>query len=174
LPESEERALVEAAQRDPRLFGPLYEAYFERVYAFAVRRLRDRAEAEDLTSEVFRRALRGLPRFEWRGVPFGAWLMRIAQNAVVDRWQRAKAREHAFRESVSEDVVDDQLERRIGLFGLVRSLPQDQRRVVEARFVERKTIREIAGEMGRSEGAVKQLQFRALESLRARMGERDA
>lgn len=163
--------MIEAAQGDPRRFAPLYEAYFDPVYAYVWRRVRDRADAEDLTSEVFRRALRGLPRFEWRGVPFGAWLMRIAAHAVADRWRQARRQADLRRLEPVEQTTDDDLERRVLLFSLVRSLPEDQRRVVRLRFVDQKTIREIATEMGRSEGAVKQLQFRALEGLRARMGE---
>jgi RNA polymerase sigma-70 factor, ECF subfamily len=81
----DERLLVEAAQRDASRFAELYERNFERVYAFVVRRVRNRAEAEDLTSDVFHRALANLPRFEWRGVPFAAWLYRMAANAIADR-----------------------------------------------------------------------------------------
>ncbi|MGH9788876.1 MAG: RNA polymerase sigma factor, partial [Candidatus Acidiferrales bacterium] len=161
----------EAAQKDPRCFGELYERNFERVYAFIARRVRDRAVAEDLTSEVFHRALESLPRFEWRGVPFAAWLLRIARNAVADHWQRA-ARQQGNPQAEEADEVDlDDIERRATLFRLVDALPADQRRVVVERFVEQRSIREIAQVLGRSEGAVKQLQFRALENLRARMSE---
>ena len=86
--EADERHLVQAAQKDPSRFAELYEAHFERVYAYAARRLRDRHEAEDVTSEVFQQALANISRFEWRGVPFGAWLIRIASNAIADRWKR--------------------------------------------------------------------------------------
>jgi RNA polymerase sigma-70 factor (ECF subfamily) len=169
--ETDERALVEVAKGDPARFAPLYEAYFDRVYAYVVRRVRDRADAEDLTSEVFRRALGGLSRFEWRGAPFGAWLMRIAANAVADRWQRTQRQRDLERSERTKEPVAEDLERRVLLFGLVRRLPEDQGRVIRMRFVEQKTIREIATELGRSEGAVKQLQLRALEGLRAHMDE---
>jgi RNA polymerase sigma-70 factor, ECF subfamily len=169
-----ERALVEAAQRDPARFAPLYEAHFDRVYAYVVRRIHDRHDAEDLTSEVFRRALAALPRFEWRGAPFGAWLIRIAANAIADRWQRLQKRRDLERAEPAPEPAGEDVERRVLLFGLVRLLPEDQRRVIHMRFVEEKTIREIATELGRSEGAVKQLQFRGLESLRARMGKSHA
>jgi RNA polymerase sigma-70 factor (ECF subfamily) len=172
--EADERALVEAAQGDPARFAPLYEAHFDRVYAYVVRRVRDRQDAEDLTSEVFRRALAGLPRFEWRGAPFGAWLIRIAANAVADRWQRQRKRRDLEQHEPDKEPSGEDLERRVLLFGLVRLLPEDQRRVIHMRFVEQKTVREIALELGRSEGAVKQLQFRGLEGLRARMGKSHA
>jgi RNA polymerase sigma-70 factor, ECF subfamily len=166
-----ERQLIEAAQRDASRFAELYERNFERVYAFVVRRVCSRAEAEDVTSEVFHRALANLPRFEWRGVPFAAWLYRMAANAIADR------RQHASRETELPAAVDDiedpvamrQVEERATLFRLVNELPPDQHRVITMRFVEQKSVREIAQELRRSEGAIKQLQFRALQSLRARM-----
>ena len=85
---AEERLLVEAAQKDPARFAELYEVNFERVYAFIAWRIGDRDAAEDLTSEVFHKALANLRRFEWRGAPFAAWLLRIAANAIADRAQR--------------------------------------------------------------------------------------
>src|SRR3989442_12843308 len=84
----QERLLIEAAQKDPSRFAALYENNFERVYAFVVRRVRDRHEAEDLTAEVFQHALANLSRFEWRGVPFAVWLYRIAGDAVADTWDQ--------------------------------------------------------------------------------------
>lgn len=171
-PGMDERRLVESAQRDPRRFAEIYQQNFERVYAFIARRVRDRALAEDLTSMVFQRALENLPRFEWRGIPFTVWLLRIARNAVTDHWHRA-AREHGNPVlEETEDPIDlEEVERRARLFQFVDALPPDQRRVVVERFVEQRSIREIAQTLGRSEGAVKQLQFRALGNLRARMSE---
>ncbi len=165
----DERLLIEAAKTDPRRFAELYERNFNRVYAFVARRAGDRAEAEDLTADVFHEALANLGRFEWRGVPFAAWLLRIARNAVIDRWQRTTRErgEPAQDPGGDENLAD--VDRRAMLADLVGRLPGDQRRVVLERFVEQKSIREIARELGRTEGAVKQLQFRALENLRARM-----
>lgn len=171
--EPDERLLIEAAQRDPRRFAELYESNFERVYAYIVRRVGDRAEAEDLTSDVFHRALANLARFEWRGVPFAAWLYRLAANAIADRSQRA-ARERTVPSTSDVEDVDapdmEEIEHRARLFRLVDGLPADQRRVIVMRFAEQLPIRDIAGRLGRSEGAVKQLQFRGLENLRLRMG----
>ena len=159
----EERLLIEAAQRNPGRFAELYERNFERVYAYVARRVGSREEAEDITAEVFQRALAGLAQFEWRGVVFAAWLRRIAANAIADRWQSAR-RETA--EPEGEPAGEDDLERRAMLFQLVDALPADQRQVVIGRFVEQKSIAEIARELGRSEGAIKQLQWRALKKLR--------
>jgi RNA polymerase sigma-70 factor (ECF subfamily) len=171
-----ERELVEAAQRDPAKFEALYELHFERVYAFVASRMRDRATAEDVTSEVFHKALAHLPDYEWRGVPFAAWLLRIAANAIVDHAKRA-AREFPAPEDPPEPAADAGLqasemravEHRAELFRLVRQLPEVQKQVVYERFVEQRSIREIAQRLGKTVGAIKQLQLRAVQNLRAQM-----
>ncbi len=167
---AEERLLVEAAQKDPAKFGDLYEMYFELVYGFIARRVRERDVAEDLTSDVFHKALAKLPDYEWRGAPFAAWLIRIAANAVADQSKRA-AREVSGDDLAEPGVQPDMdgIENRARLFRLIGQLPDDQRRVIVERFVEGMGIREIAGRLGRTEGAVKQLQLRAIENLRKRM-----
>jgi len=171
---AEERLLIEAAQKDPARFGELYEIHFELVYAYIARRVRDRDAAEDLTSEVFHQALANLGRFEWRGAPFAAWLVRIAANAIADRWKRgARERGNPAREkAASAEESPDRAAERGAMFRLVETLPEDQRRVIYERFVTQRSIREIAQALRRSEGAVKQLQFRALQNLRTRMSER--
>lgn len=172
--ESDERILVEAAQRDPSRFAELYERNFDRIYAYVSRRLTDRSAVEDVTAEVFRQALANLGQFEWRGSPFVAWLVRIAANAVTDHWRRVSREKPMLEadgpESAPSDPASiDAVERRALLFRLVRSLPADQRRVIEMRFAQEKGVREIARELNRSEGAVKQLQFRAIQNLRAQL-----
>jgi len=166
--ETNERRLIEAAQQDPSRFAALYEIHFERVYAYVSRRVGDRAAAEDLTSDVFHHALANLPRFEWRGAPFGAWLMRIAANAIADRWRRG-SREQSdqfVNDPASAEPSPEEIEIRAQLFRLVQELPAEQRKVLQMRFAEEKSIREIAQALGRTEGAVKQLQFRGIQSLR--------
>ncbi len=172
-----ERRLIEAAQRDPACFAELYENNFERVYAFIARRVHDRDQAQDLTADVFHSALKNLPRFEWRGAPFAAWLFRIAANAIADRGKRAAQLEAIERRAIDEpDPSSDadlaEVEHRARLFKLVDKLPDDQRRVITMRFAHQKSIAEIANDIGRSEGAIKQLQFRGLQSLRTMVGER--
>jgi RNA polymerase sigma-70 factor, ECF subfamily len=167
--EPDERLLVEAAQRDPRRFAELYQRNFSRVYAYVSKRVPSREEAEDITSEVFHQALAKIGGFEWRGAPFAAWLFRIAANAITDRWRTTGRESNELVADPADESTAKDIERRALLFELVESLPDDQRRVVTMRFVEQKKIREIAQELGRTEGAVKQLQFRALENLRARL-----
>ena len=178
---TDERLLVEAAQSDPAKFDALYELNFERVYAFLASRVRDRATAEDLTSEVFHKALANLSRYEWRGVPFAAWLLRIAANAIIDQSKRAAhefpAPEDPQELAAGRDLQASELraiEYRAQLFRLVGKLPKVQRQVVYQRFVEQRSIREIAQRLGKTEGAVKQLQLRAVQNLRARMEGGDA
>jgi RNA polymerase sigma-70 factor (ECF subfamily) len=165
--------LIEAAQNDPGRFAELYERNFHRVYAYIACRIHDRSERQDLTAHVFQQALANIGKFKWRGAPFVTWLYRIAANAIADQ-TRKKSREVAEAELTTNTSVDsdlEQVERRARLFGAVETLPDDQRRVIVLRFGEEKTIREIAAELNRSEGAVKQLQFRGLENLRARLRE---
>ena len=173
----DERALIEAAQQDPSRFAELYEMHFERVYAFIAWRVRERSAAEELTSHVFHQALANLGKFKWRGAPFAAWLFRIARNSIADRAQRLLRESEPVLslESLNgraDTAADDELERTETLsrvFKLVEQLPWDQRYVIRLRFAEEKSIREIAQQLSRSEGAIKQLQFRALQNLRARL-----
>lgn len=178
---ADERSLVEAAQADPSKFDALYELNFERVYFFVVSRVHDRAIAEDVTSEVFHKALANLPSYEWRGTPFAAWLYRIASNAIADQFKRASREQQA-----DEDIFDppartnitskemEFVERHAFFFRLIGKLPEIQRRVVHERFIEERSIKEIAQRLGKTEGAIKQLQFRAFQTLREQVGGRHA
>ena len=168
--ESDERLLIEAAQNDPSRFAELYELNFDRVYAYIARRVPDRAETQDLTAHVFQQALANLGKYKWRGVPFAAWLYRIASNAIADHARRNVTKTNdRIVESTAPAVDLEAIERRAHVFRAVQNLPEDQRRVIVLRFAEEKSIREIATELGRSEGAIKQLQFRGLENLRNRL-----
>jgi len=173
LPPGDDRLLVEAAKKDPGRFAELYELNFARVYGYIAKRVGDRDTAQDLTSDVFHKALANIHSFEWRGVPFAGWLLRIAANMIVDRSKRGG-------KEIGQDELPDlpdlgakpkleEADECARLFRLVDELPADQRRVIGMRFAEEKSIREIAQALGRTEGAVKQLQFRALQNLRARL-----
>ena len=178
MPDSDdERELVEAAQRNPSRFGALYERHVDRIYAFVLVRVRDRDVAEDITADVFHRALANLRTFEWRGAPFGAWLIRIAANAVADRRRRPS------RETNAPDAHDalealqapetpealDAFEEHARLYRCVDELPDVQRAVILERFAHERSLREVAAKLGKTEGAIKQIQLRALRALRIRM-----
>ena len=173
MTESDERVLIQAAQQDPGRFAELYEQNFHRVYAYVACRVQDRSQRQDLTAHVFQQALANIGKFKWRGAPFITWLYRIAANAIADQ-ARKQSRELAETElaiNTSADADLEQSERRARLFSAVEALPEDQRKVILLRFAEEKSIREIASDLNRSEGAIKQLQFRGLENLRARLRE---
>lgn len=165
-PDAHERQLIEAAQRDPSRFAELYDTNFDRVYAFVARPVPTREEAEDVTAEVFHQALASLAGFEWQGTPFAGWLLGIAAHLIAHRWQRAARQVEVSADELEPIGIPEQTERQAMFSQLVDRLPEDQRHVIRRRFVDQHSIRDIARELGRSEGAVKQLQFRALENLR--------
>ncbi|HLZ73225.1 MAG TPA: sigma-70 family RNA polymerase sigma factor [Dehalococcoidia bacterium] len=172
-----EAALVARAVSDPEAFGELYDRYVLRVYRFAFRRLGDHAEAEDVTAQTFHRAFEALGRFEWRGAPFGAWLFRIARNAVIDR-RRAGAAPVSLdgigeggyeptdaAATAPEDAV--LLDEELGAaWAAVARLPALQRRAVTLRFGRDLSHAEVGAIIGRSEAATKQLVYRAMKTLR--------
>jgi RNA polymerase sigma-70 factor, ECF subfamily len=172
---ADEQQLVTAAQRDPARFAELYESNFDRLYGYIARRVTNRDDAEDLTAEVFHEALRNLSRYEWRGLPFAAWLLGIAAHVLADRWRHVARRQSVFDDRNESAIVDQlcltdpKIEESAMVSQLVNDLPADQHLVVVRRFLDQKSVREIAVELGRSEGAVKQLQFRALQTLRTRI-----
>ena len=178
-------ALIARARGDRAAFGELYDLYLRRVYAFCLVHSATREEAEDLTAVTFERAMSVIGRYEQRGAPFSSWLLRIAANAAVDRARRA-GREPVGRESIIDDgsvAAEDtgqrgevgaehwveRWERAAWMRAHVAALPADQQCVVWRRFYDDRSFGEIAAELGRSEGAVKQLAQRALKALRARI-----
>jgi RNA polymerase sigma-70 factor (ECF subfamily) len=177
----DERQLVEAAQHDPSRFGALYERHVDRVYAFVLVRVHERDVAEDITADVFHKALAHIATYEWRGAPFGAWLIRIAANAVADR-RRRPPREASTAPDALEALEAlqgpeahqapealDAFEDRARLYRYVDELAEPQRTVIRERFAHERSLREVAAKLGKTEGAIKQIQLRALRALRARM-----
>jgi RNA polymerase sigma-70 factor (ECF subfamily) len=140
------------------------------IYAFVSRRTGTGRSPKDITSQVFEQALRASDAFEWRGVPLAAWLYRIAANALADTGANAgETRTNRrptcrMRASVEESIGGSRL------YQQVDQLPDLQRQVIRMRFVEEKSIRDVRPLLERSEGAIKQLQLRALENLRKSMG----
>jgi len=167
--EPDDRLLIAAAQRERSHFAELYEQNFYRLYAFIARRVRSREEAQDLTAEVFHQALASIESLKWQGAPFIAWLYGIAANVLSGHWRRLGRNPEQLAEDWDQGGTEE-IERSAMLSELVQSLLPEQRTVIVRRFIEQRSIREIAQELGRSEGAVKQLQLRALENLRKKLG----
>lgn len=166
--EPDEQLLIQAAQNEPARFAELYDKNFDRVYAFFSRRVATREEAQDLTADVFHQALASIRNFKWQGAPFVAWLYGIAANVLSAYWK--KSARYAELGDWDFSGASGEIERSLLMAQLVDSLLPEQRLVVIRRFVDQKSIRDIAHELGRSEGAVKQLQLRALENLREKLG----
>ena len=169
--ENDDRLQVTAAQSEPVRFAELYEQNFHRVYAFIARRVGSRDRAQDLTAEVFHQALVSIGNFRWQGAPFISWLYGIAANVLASYWQKS-GRNPVRLEEHWDTGGSEEIERQTILAELVESLMPDQRMVIIRRFIEQRSIREVATELGRSEGAIKQLQLRALENLREKMGKK--
>ena len=166
---TDERELIRhAQQRDAEAFTELYRRHVDRIYRYMLLRVSDEAVAEDLTSEVFVRALESLSAYEDRGAPFAAWLYRIAHARVVDFWRRAQ------RTEISLDVEEFELHADMPTGDVIaykilaeslRKLTDEQQTVIILRFVEGYRAAEVAQITGRTEGAVKSLQHRALAAL---------
>jgi RNA polymerase sigma-70 factor, ECF subfamily len=168
-----ERLLIEAAQRDRAAFAPLYERYVDQIFAYAHTLTRNRELAEDVTAATFAKAIEDLPRFEWRGVPYSAWLYRVASNLVARQARRpawVDIDTHQPIDHLTPEVIAEQRDREATVRSAVALLPDDQRQAVLLRFGGELRNREIAEIMGRSEGAVKLLTFRAMTALRKQLG----
>lgn len=167
----DERVLVEAAQRDPVAFAQLYERYVDRIYAYVYALTRDRNLAEDITATTFVRAIEDLPRFEWRGIPYSAWLYRVAFNLVVrhrSRAPHAELPETLVARGAGPEEVALTRASESEMAQHLEGLPETQRNALLLRFGSDLSTREVAAIMGRTEGAVKLLTFRGLSTLRRR------
>jgi RNA polymerase sigma-70 factor, ECF subfamily len=173
-------ALVELARGgDTEAFGLLYDHYQPSVYRFLYYRTRSVALAEDLTSETFLRALRNISTFRWQGRDLGAWLMTIARNLTTDHYKAGRTRLEMTTEDMTlhddatdgpEDAVLEGITHEI-LLGALGELPTEQRDCIIMRFLQGLSIAETALALGRSEGAVKQLQLRGVRNLAKLMPE---
>jgi RNA polymerase sigma-70 factor (ECF subfamily) len=171
-----ERLVAEARSGDEWAFGSIFDHYHESVYRFIASRVQRPSDAEDLTQLVFVKVLEALPRYESRGVPFGGWLFRLARNTVID-FVRTR-HEHSELESVAErshgDAGPDEIaivRQELDAVGAaLAALTDEQRETIELRFFAGLSARETAEAMGKLEGTVRGLQFRAIAALRRELG----
>lgn len=176
---NEDDILVSASRGDREAFGALYERYVERIYNYVYYRTGNLHDAEDLTARVFQRAMNHIHNYTDRGVPFSAWLYRIAHNLVAN-WHRDRSRR---QEIPLSDVPlipskDERPEANLvrsqeqdSLMRLIRQLPSERQTLLILKFVEDLSNAEIGQIMGRSEGAVKSLYHRTLLALRDELGD---
>jgi RNA polymerase sigma-70 factor (ECF subfamily) len=174
LSREEELELVRRAATEPDAFGALYERHVKKIYSYIFYRTGNHHDAEDLTAKVFQRALKHIPNFQDKGVPFSAWLYRIAHNLVAN-WHRDRSRrpvvhldDHMFLKGGSDHPEVETIvhEERSLLLKAVRRLPPDRQQLLILKFVERHSNAEIGSIMGRTEGAIKSLYHRTLNALR--------
>lgn len=171
-----ERLVAAAKHGDAVAFGRIFDIYHRPIYRFIVARTHSQADAEDLTQLVFLKALEALPRYEARGIPFGGWLFRLARNAVIDHARTR--REHADLDAVLErpgtepepesGILAREETEAIGQ--ALAALTDEQREAIELRFFAGLSAREAAAVMGKQEGTVRGLQFRAIAALRRQLG----
>jgi RNA polymerase sigma-70 factor (ECF subfamily) len=174
--ETLDRLVAEAQRGDPEAFGRIFDAYVGPIHRFIASRVNRPSDAEDLTQLVFVKALEALPRYEARGIPFGGWLFRLARNAIID--QVRTRRDHlSLVAAVTRETEDAGPEAmaslRDDLDQVARALIEltdDQREVIELRFFAGLSVHETADAIGRQDGTVRGLQFRALAALRRTLG----
>ena len=169
---SEESLVRQAIDGNQLSFTQLYDEHFNKVYRYIYFRVNSQAEAEDLTQEVFIKALEAIGSYKWRDVPFASWLFRIAHNQVVDHLrkqskQKRTALEEATAVSVEDPVAMTEQKLEIEeLTAALKKLPSAQQEVISLRFIAELPIAEVAKALGKSEGTVKALQYNGTISLR--------
>jgi len=170
--QQDEESLVRRAQhRDQEAFAQLYEEHFDKIYRYVILRIGNETEAEDMTQQVFLNALQSISSFKWKGIPFSAWLFRIAHNQVVDYLRSKKRTAVPLDESLASNDNNPQLvvEQKLDIEQLLlatKQLTGAQRDVISLRFAGELSIAQVAKAMGKSQGAVKALQHSAIVALR--------
>ncbi len=177
--ETLDRLVAEAQAGDPEAFGQIFDEFHGAIFRFVASRVGSPSDAEDLTQLVFVKAIEALPRYEARGVPFGGWLFRLARNATID-YSRTH-REHTDLADITTRASEDRGPESITILrtdldavaAAIGQLTPDQREVISLRFFAGLSPREAGELMGRHEGTIRGLQFRAIEALRRSLGVKD-
>jgi RNA polymerase sigma-70 factor (ECF subfamily) len=168
----DESRQIEIAKKDPRQFAPLYKKYHEAIFRYVYKRVDEEETAYDITSCVFVKALSSLPRYEFRGVPFSSWLFRIAKSELYQSFRDKKAQRTVSLDSVTIVQFIDELnedfseEQRITLLNSLKLLKDHQLQLIEMRFFEKRSFKEIGEIVGLTENNAKVKTFRALVKLK--------
>jgi len=180
----QEETLVQKSQEDIKAFGELYDEYYARIFNYALRRTASIEIAQDVTSEVFFKALKNLKRFRWCGIPFSAWLYRIATNEIANYFRNYRHRQYnlegvsnssnvsnpsAETEILEAEVELQRHEEFLMLHENISKLPVKYQEVITLRFFQNKQVKEVSEILGKREGTVKSLLHRGLEKLRRLM-----
>ena len=171
-----ERLVQQAKNGDADAFGEIFDHYHEPIYRYVASRVQRPSDAEDLTQSVFVKALEALPRYEVRGNPFGGWLFRLARNAVIDfvRTRHDHLELDVLQERSANQALPDEIlvaRQQIDAVGIaLTALTEEQRDAIALRFFAGLSAREAAVAMGKQEGTVRGLQFRAIAALRRQLG----
>ncbi len=179
-----EKELVCRAKNDTQAFGELYDEYYNRIFGYVLRRTASIDVAQDITSEVFFKALKNIKNFHWRGVPFSAWLYRIATHEITNDFRRKKRRQ-LLAEEVANSIgasnfsaeaeiaqAETELQKHEGFISIhknISKLPIKYQEVITLRFFEKKQLKEIGTILGKREGTIKSLLHRGLERMRKLM-----
>jgi RNA polymerase sigma-70 factor, ECF subfamily len=170
---SKEYGRIEAAKKNPELFKPIYDKYFEAIFRFSYRRLDDKEQAMDITQQVFLIALNNLSKYEYRGVPFSSWLFRIASNELNDVFRKEKEKRTVNIDTVSvHDIMDEIQETRIELYHdkivtiIAEQLEEDELQLIEMRFFEKRSFKQIGEILDITENNAKVKTYRILDKLR--------
>ncbi|HDN79622.1 MAG TPA: sigma-70 family RNA polymerase sigma factor [Chloroflexi bacterium] len=178
----EEKLLIERAKHDPEAFGILYERYVDKIYTYIYYKVGNKVDAEDLTAKTFFKALDHIKNYQDRGLPFYAWLHRIAHNLVAN-WHRDRSRRKVIsldalipKSSPGPEPLEllEEEERKEALLAAIKRLPPDRQELLYLKFAERLTNQEIAQVMGKTESAIKSLYHRTLVALRKELEDKGA
>lgn len=169
--EAEKKLVSQSQQGDQDAFSSLYSSYVQAIYRYCLLRVQDPIQAEDLTAEVFLKAVDSLPHYIQRGLPFGAWLFRIAHDRVIDYYRKIGRRPTS---ALTDDLISEEIDLDINLeikegyeqlYEAISHLTDEQQKVIQFRFMEDWSLEKTAAMMNKSVNAVKALQHRALQTL---------
>ena len=167
-----ENDIVEAAKKDPKQFEALYKKYYEQIFRYIHQRMDDKEMAFDITSQVFLKAMINLPKYKYKGVPFSSWLYRIAMSEVYQSFKDKKStRTVNVDTSNVEDIIDEVEqdntgEMREALIEVIGDLPEIELQIIEMRYFEKRSYREIGDILGMTENNAKVKAYRIVEKLK--------